>query len=312
MERYNFFDLKTDLADESDELLRINKNVPHGIKSYGRKENGIDIFTMEVKTPEGETASGKKIGKYVTVTTGSTGLYDTETFERICSVFSSVILEFISDIKENGGSFLLAGLGNPRITADSVGSETVSSFIVTRHIKESSPELFKKFNFSEASAIVPNVFGNTGVEAAEIIKGVVDDIQPSCVIAVDSLSSRRLSRLASTVQICDTGICPGSGVGNTRAEISKETVGVPVIAIGVPTVVNASTLISDILHDCGLSDSDIDDSAKARIFSQIGNDCYVSPKNCGADIKSISRLIGYSLNAAIHSGIAFSEMRDFL
>jgi spore protease len=312
MEKFDFFDLKTDLADENDEIIRISRTLPDGIESSKRRDNGIDIFTMIVKTPQGEQISGKKTGKYVTVNVGCTGLYDTSTFEKTCTVFSNIIREFTSEIQQSGGSFLLAGLGNPHITADSVGAETVSSFIVTRHIKESSPDLFKKFGFSESSAIIPNVFGNTGVEAAEIIKGVVDDIKPSCVIAVDSLSSRRLSRLATTVQICDTGICPGSGVGNTRAEISSETIGVPVIAIGVPTVVNASTLISDVLSECGVREKDLSDSARKNIHSQVGIDCYVSPKDCGADIKSIARLIGYSLNAAIHNGIAFSEMRDFL
>lgn len=312
MENNDFFDLKTDLADESDEILRIKKDYPQGIVTESRKDNGIDIFTMHVKNSIGEKQSGKKCGKYVTVNVGSTNFYDSLTFERACTVFSSVIKEFTEQTSSEGGSFLLAGLGNPAITADSVGAETVASFIVTRHIKSSSPALFEKFGFAEASAIIPDVFGNTGVEAAEIIKGVVDDIKPSCVIAVDALSSRRLSRLGTTVQICDTGICPGSGVGNSRREISEDTLGVPVIAIGVPTVVNASTLISDILNDCGVKEDDLDENAKRQLYLQVGKDCYVAPKDCASEIKSISRLIGYSLNAAIHKDIEFSEMRDFL
>ena len=309
MENFDFFSLKTDLADENDEIVRSQNRESSGIVTQSYTDNGVAIFSMDIKNSDGEKASGKKRGKYVTVNVGRTELYDTRTFELVCNVLSKVVRSFTDSMD---GSFLLAGLGNPQICADSVGTQTAASFIVTRHIKESSPALFDKFGFSEASAITPNVFGNTGIEAAEIIKGVVDDINPACVIAVDSLSSRRLSRLGTTVQICDTGICPGSGVGNLRTEISEQTVGVPVIAIGVPTVVNASTLISDILSELGIDGKTLDKKDQIRLSEQLGDDCYVSPKSCENEIKSISRLIGYSLNSAIHKDISFSEMRDFL
>ncbi len=309
MDNFDFFSLKTDLADENDEIIRSQNPTYSGIITRKYAEDGVDIFSTEIKNSDGEKASGKRRGKYVTVNVGRTELYDSHTFERVCKVFSNVVRCFTDPVR---GGFLLAGLGNPQICADSVGTQTAASFIVTRHIKESSPSLFERFGFSETSAITPNVFGNTGIEAAEIIKGVVDDIKPACVIAVDSLSSRRLSRLGTTVQICDTGICPGSGVGNLRTEISESTVGVPVIAIGVPTVVNASTLISDILSDCGIDGSKLDDKDRKNLSAQVDKDCYVSPKSCEKEIKSISRLIGYALNSAIHKGISFSEMRDFL
>ncbi len=309
MDNFEFFSLKTDLADEKDEIIRSRNPDCSGIISRKYTDSGVDIFSIEIKNSDGEKATGKKRGKYVTVNVGRTELYDTRTFERVCTVFSNVVRSFTGTVR---GGFLLAGLGNPQICADSVGTQTAASFIVTRHIKESSPSMFDRFGFSEASAITPNVFGNTGIEAAEIIKGVVDDIKPACVIAVDSLSSRRLSRLGTTVQICNTGICPGSGVGNLRAEISESTVGVPVIAIGVPTVVNASTLIGDILSECGIDAGKLDDAAREKLLEQVDKDCYVSPKSCEKEIKSISRLIGYALNAAIHKGISFSEMRDFL
>ena len=160
--------------------------------------------------------------------------------------------------------------------------------------------------------MIPNVFGNTGVEAAEIIKGVADDIKPSCIIAVDALSSRHLSRVATTIQICNTGICPGSGVGNTRKEISSDSMGVPVIAIGVPTVVNATTLLTDALSDCGVDPSLLSDEARNSLKTRVNTDCYICPKDCGQSIKSISKLIGYSLSFAIHKGISFSEIHDFL
>ena len=308
MKDFDFFDLKTDLADESDEILRTKTSDISGVESERKTVDGVNIFTMVVKKGEGERQTDKKAGRYVTLDVGSTEIYDTDTFERICSVFSSVISSFTDEFKNCSGGFLLAGLGNPDICADSVGKESVSSFIVTRHIKEASPDLFEKFGFAETAAITPDVFGKTGVEAAEIIKGVADDIKPSCVIAIDALSSRRLSKLATTVQICDTGISPGSGVGNMRKEISKDTVGVPVIAIGVPTVVNTATLIYDVLLETGC----LSENSKDTISQFTDPDCFVSKKECGAQMKSIGRFIGYSLNKAIHKDIEFSEMRDFL
>lgn len=311
MKNADFFGLYTDLADESEELLRGKTPSTDSIECEKSTSDGVNIFSMTVKNEKGERLIGKRRGRYFTVDVGNTAIYDTETFERICNVFSSVICKFTDGIREKGGSFLLAGLGNPDIACDAVGSETVSNFIVTRHIRKSTPELFEKFGFYETAAFVPDVYGNTGIEAAEALKGIADDIRPSCIIAVDALASRRLSKLASTVQICDTGICPGSGVGNARAEISQETMGVPVIAIGVPTVVSATTLVMDMLSEAQLFSHDTE-AIREKIGASISGDCFVSKKECAAQVKSISRLIGYSLNKAIHKNMEFSEMRDFL
>ena len=307
MENIDFFSLKTDLADENDEILRAKMQNIFGVETRKLVTDGVEIFEMKVKNEKGEEQTGKRKGKYVTVNVGQTELFDSKAFERVCKVLAKVISAF-SELRE--GPILLAGLGNPAICADSVGAHTVENFIVTRHIRQSSPKLFEKFSFCETCAILPNVFGNTGLEAAQMIKGIADDIRPSCIVAVDSLSSRRLARLCTTVQLCDTGICPGSGVGNARAEISQNTMGVPVIAIGVPTVVNACTLVSDLLSECGVENLSIEQ--QKMLSKQISGDCYVSPKNCEKEVKSISRLIGFSLNAAIHKEIDISQMRDFL
>ena len=148
MKEFDFFDLKTDLADESDEILRAKTPDMSGVQSEQKTIDGVNIFIMTVKDDKGEKQAGKKRGRYVTLDVGSTEIYDTETFERICSVFSSIISSFTDKFKSHSGGFLLAGLGNPDICADSVGKESVASFIVTRHIKEASPELFEKFGFS--------------------------------------------------------------------------------------------------------------------------------------------------------------------
>lgn len=308
MEKFDFFNLKTDLADENDEILRNKNQSVNGIVTQNSKRRGVDIFEMHITSPHGEKISGRKPGRYCTVTVGKTHFYDSGLFENVCLVLSEIFESFIK-ARDN---ILLAGLGNPAICADSVGTQTAQNFIVTRHIKEAEKEIFDKFFSSETSAITPNVLGNTGIEAAHIIKGIADDIKPSCIIAVDALASRRLSRLATTVQICDTGIFPGSGVGNVRAEISEETMGCPVIAVGVPTVVNASTLICDILSECGIGQKDIDDNTMKSLYDQVGQDCFVSPKSCETDIRSISKLIGYAINHALHKNIDLSSMHDFL
>ena len=308
MENFDFFSLKTDLADENDEILRTKNHPYHGIDTRKYEKNGVEIFEMRVENSRGEMISEQKIGRYCTLNVGKTDLYDSNTFERVCCALSEIFDSFI----KGRDNILLAGLGNPAICADSVGTQTAENFIVTRHIKKSDKQLFDKLFTSETSAITPNVYGNTGVEAAQIIKGIADDIKPSCVIAVDSLASRRLSRLGTTVQICDTGIHPGAGVGNVRAEISNETLSIPVIAVGVPTVVNASTLICDILGECGVGHENIDEKTAKSLYEQVGHDCFVSPKSCEKDIKSISRLIGFALNRSLHKNIDFSSMHDFL
>lgn len=314
MENRNLFDLKTDLADESDELSQISREEYPGLHRSVSRIEGTTVIRLQVTDEQGERLCGKKVGEYVTAEVGNTVLYDTGGFEKLCGVCAELISRFFDRLLPGQGekSFLLAGLGNPAILADAVGAETVRNFIVTRHIKTSAPGLFEKFGFRETAAVIPDVFGNTGIEAAEIIKGVVEDIHPDCVIAVDALSSRRLSRLAAAVQICDTGVCPGSGVGNARAEISRQTLGVPVIAIGVPTVVNVTTLLSDAFAACGMEPDRLSPEARRSLGEMIGEECYVAPKDCSSGIKSISRMVGYALNAAIHRNISYSEMRDFL
>lgn len=312
MDNLAFFNCKTDLADERDEHSAGALEEETGIKKEFLSIDGTPITRLFIESGNGERISGRKSGKYVTAEIGSTLFYDTATFEKKCDLCADLIGDFLERSTAMSGPVLLAGLGNPAILADAVGAETVRSFIVTRHIKQSAPQLFDKFSFRETAACIPDVFGNTGVEAAQIIKGIADDIHPSCVIAVDALSSRKLSRLAAAIQLCDSGVCPGSGVGNRRAEISCETLGVPVLAIGIPTVVNASSLLSDAFRIGGVKLDTFDREQKALLRELVGEDYYVAPKNCEAAIKSISRMVGYALNKALHGDITYAEMRDFL
>lgn len=307
------YSFRTDLANETREIIQKNEGRdPDGIRCSSSKENGIETEYMEIINESGAKKTGKKIGKYATVNVGKVWLTDIESFNTTCDAVANVIKGFIPE----SGSILLAGLGNRRIIADAIGPQTSANFIVTRHIKEKSPAMFSSFGFRETSAITPGVLGNTGIEAAEIIKGAVSEISPSCLIVIDSLASRRLSRLATTVQICDTGISPGSGVENSRLEISSETMGIPVIAIGVPTVVDVITLSLDILEEA-LSKIDAEnDFCACDILKQIiapeESSYFVTPKETDVIIKDTARLLGYALNMAIHKNIAYEDMADFL
>jgi len=305
------YSFRTDLANETHELL--TKEIGHepdGMLFESFEKNGVGIDTLTILNEEGEKRSGKPCGKYVTVNIGKIWLSDGETFQKVCAVVADEIRPFIP--KE--GSCLYAGLGNRGIIADAMGPETASNFIVTRHIKENKPELFNAFQLRETSCIIPGVLGNTGVEAAEIIQGVVENTKPSFIVVIDSLSSRRLSRLATTIQICDTGISPGSGIENSRRAINKETMGIPVIAIGVPTVVDAVTLALDLLEEAAkdnpntLPTTDI----LSTILHPQNASYFVAPKETDHIIKDTAKLLGYAINAALHENLGYDEMDDFL
>ncbi len=309
------FTQRTDLADETEEYLRekCRGELP-GIYVKKEKIKGFDVHRMSVLNSEGEKASGKPIGDYVTVNTGKIWLSDKQRFADACSVIADAIREFIPD---SSSSCMLAALGNKNIIADATGPLTAENFIVTRHIKESNPEMFKELSMRETLCICPGVLGNTGIEAAQIIKGASESAGAGFIIAVDSLASRRLSRLATTVQICNTGISPGSGINNARKEISSKTFGIPVIAIGVPTVVEVTTLASDIVRSAAEnSNSKIIKTSIYEIIEEIsaneGEGFFVTPKETDHIIKDTSKLIGYAINLALHDSITLQEIDEFL
>lgn len=315
MKLHEDFTVRTDLADEKEEFLkeRDGKKLA-GIAVNRKKSDGFDISIMQILNEEGEKISGKPIGRYVTVDVGKIWMSDKKRFSDACKIISSFIKEFIPDKK---GSCMLAALGNKNIIADAIGPLTAESFIVTKHIKDSEKDIFDALNLRETLCISPGVLGNTGIEAAQIIKGAVMQSNPSFIIAVDSLASRHLSRLATTVQICDTGITPGSGINNARKEISKNTLGIPVIAIGVPTVVDVTTLASDIVKS--VADKSTDGKIKnsvGKIINEISSheaeNFFVTPKETDHIIKDTSKLIAYSINMALHDGITEGEIDELI
>ncbi|MCI5735397.1 MAG: GPR endopeptidase [Eubacterium sp.] len=224
---------RTDLAVESYE--NGGKTVLDGVKV----EENDNVTTVTVFNENGAAALGKGIGKYITYCT-DTALDDSQIFDGRLDELSKILSSLLP---KNIKSVLVAGLGNTDITADALGPKTVNYVLATRHIINDYNNDNSYFSdFFNVSSISTGVLGDTGIESAEIIKGVVNQIKPDCVIAVDALAASSSSRLGNTVQLSDVGISPGSGVGNHRYEISESTLGVPVVSIGIPTVVSTSVI----------------------------------------------------------------------
>ncbi|WP_042345789.1 GPR endopeptidase [Bacillus massiliigorillae] len=249
---YSKYAIRTDLALEANEMLIEERTVAGekdisqiaGVIIKEKTENDITVSLIEV-TAEGAKQIGKKEGNYITIEVQGIRSGDSDTQQRVEEVFAKEFSYFLKklQIKEDA-SALIVGLGNWNVTPDALGPSVVENLIITRHLFKLEPETVKE-GYRPVSAIAPGVMGITGVETSDIISGVIEKTKPDFVIAVDALAARSLERVNATIQISDAGIHPGSGVGNKRKELSKETLGIPVIAIGIPTVVDAVTITSD-------------------------------------------------------------------
>lgn len=231
--------IRTDLAIECREMFAEEIS---GVESSYQDSDGITVTHVKITTEEGAQKIGKPIGNYVTIEIKNLNCDDDEIYERGANAVCEELKKIINIEKK--APVLVAGLGNRYITPDSIGPKTVGKVLVTRHITGEIPNEYS-FSIRPVSAVSPGVLALTGIETSEAIFAISEKIKPSLIIAVDALASRNLSRLGTTVQISDTGICPGSGVGNNRKALTKETMGIPVIAIGVPMVVDALTVALD-------------------------------------------------------------------
>lgn len=230
---------RTDLALEVRENLEGGKI--DGVECTEFKSAGAEITRLKITDSRGEAALGKPCGEYITVQSQSFA-----RSSRISDELTDAVARELSRLLPKDGTVLAAGLGNTNITPDALGPKFIRGVFVTRHLKRELCEQLGLGSLRPVAAIAPGVLGQTGVETGELLLGAVNVIKPCAVIVVDALAARKLGRLGSTVQISDSGIIPGSGVGNSRAEISRRTLGVPVISVGVPTVVDAQTLARDV------------------------------------------------------------------
>ncbi len=302
------FTVRTDLADEEVAVLKKKEGkIGDGIVFEKRHFGKITFDAVCVENEKGERLCGKPVGTYMTLNTGEVWNMDKRNFEQM----AKAIGKCINDIFPKRGLCLVVCLGNEKIVADAVGPMTAKSIVVTRHIKKKDKELFDSLGLGEVACVVTGVMGNTGAETLELVRGCVGELCPSGVIVVDALASSDLSRLAKTVQITDTGICPGSGVGNNRQEISKRTLGVPVIAVGVPTVVETSALCLDLLLDVLGDENETYSRIESRLKGGVQNS-FVCPKETDKIVNTIAKLIGYGINFAMHEEMTMDEMDEFL
>lgn len=245
------YTIRTDLAIESHDLARqqqgTDSSIP-GVRIDETEADGIRTSWIWVDDKQGAERIGKGIGTYLTIEVPSLRSKDSMLQERVAAHFSEQFAKFLTDVGvDPDDKILLVGLGNWNVTPDALGTLVIKQSMVTRHLFTLAPEQVAD-GYRPVSAISPGVLGITGIETTEIIYGVVQETQPDVVIAFDSLASRALSRVNTTIQITDTGISPGAGVGNKRKQLNQETLGVPVIAVGVPTVVDSVTIAYDTIN----------------------------------------------------------------
>lgn len=244
---YNF---RTDLADERTDIFKKNNNITKdidGIETTVREEENIKITEVKVTNENGEKSIGKPIGSYITIDIKKLKLATDEDIEKYGNILSKELKKLINMHSATQDEILVVGLGNIYVTPDSLGPKVINEIDVTRHILKYMPQVLEKGTRS-VSAISPGVLGTTGMETLEIVEGIVNNIKPKLVIVIDALASRSMDRISSSIQLSDTGIVPGAGVGNTREELSQKTLNIPVIALGIPTVVESAVLVNDCLN----------------------------------------------------------------
>ncbi|RPF43158.1 spore protease [Hydrogenoanaerobacterium saccharovorans] len=289
---------RTDLAMELEEQHR-SEQIP-GIVSQDETVGNLTINKIQITSEEAAQKIGKPIGEYVTVTVPPFSDDVTSANEEI-EAMAQQIQRLINDDK---GLVLVAGLGNHQITPDALGPKVIEGIIATRHIKGEVAEAAGLSHLRPVAAIAPGVLGQTGIETGEVVSSIVKDIQPSCVVAVDALASRSLDRLGCTVQISNTGISPGSGVANTRKELSKNSLGVPVVSIGVPTVVDGTTLAGDLLQAKEMMS---DEQIRER-FEPRGAMMMVTPREIDLVIQRAAKAISLAINRALQPKMSLDDI----
>ncbi len=291
---------RTDLALEARELWQEQAGqltaLP-GVEARDSLREGIPVSTVRVLDGRGEEALGKPRGTYITLTLEGLANRAEDIFRRCVQAVAEELSGLLRDVPGDG-LVLVAGLGNRAITPDAVGPKVHQNTLVTRHLVRQMPEHFG--DLRPVASLAAEVMGSTGVESGELVRAVCDKLRPACVVAVDALASRSLKRLCRTVQIADTGITPGSGVGNHRLGLTRDTLGGPVIAVGVPTVVDAATLAADLM---GLEEPpDLD----------AGRDLLVTPKDIDSQVNDLAKVIGYGLSMALQPGQGLEELELLL
>ena len=303
-------EIRTDLAIEAHEMCskeKAEKNHLDGIDVEEYQKGDVFVTKITVKNEKGSSILGKPRGTYITLEIPQLK-YSEEAYESACSQIAEELLRLTKIRSET--KTLVVGLGNKSITPDALGPITVSNLVVTNHIKQTND--FLGDEFSKVCAVVPGVLGTTGIETIDIIKGVTEKVKPDLVIAVDALASRSMDRISNTVQISDTGINPGSGVENKRDAVDEATLGVKVIAIGVPTVVDAATVASDSIDAALKGKTDIDRKRIYDALSKSVGNMMVTPKDIDSVIEKAAKTIANGINLALHKNLSLKEIESYI
>ena len=296
---------RTDLALEAREIWQESAREEAKIEGVEAREStreGYPVTTVRITNEQGAEALGKPVGNYVTLELAGLKRREEDAFPRAANALAAELRELLH--LKAGESALVVGLGNRAITPDNIGPGAVDHTLVTRHLVEQVPEHFG--HFRPVAALAAGVLAATGVESGELVRSVVDKIKPACVIAIDALASRSLKRVCSTIQLADTGITPGSGVGNHRSALNRETLGVPVIALGVPTVVDVATLCADVLEEAGKGD------LEPEALRGAGAGLMVTPRDIDQSAADLAKVIGYGVNLALQPDLTIEDIEMFL
>ena len=314
---YNF---RTDLALERRDLYRKAHNMEEidGIETeeesiVDNKDKQINISRVKVTNENGEKAINKPIGNYITIDIKNFKSITQEEIQKTSEIVTNELKKLIQNQINDLDSILVVGLGNIYVTPDALGPKVINEIDITRHLLHYMPEVLED-GTREISAISPGVLGTTGIETLEILKGIVENIKPKLLIVIDALASRSIERISSSIQLADTGIVPGAGVDNTRKEISKSTLGIPVIAIGIPTVVDAATIAADSLtllikqvQDNGESNeflNKLQEEDKYNLIKEVLSpeeyNFIVTPKEIDGLIEKMKDVIARGINYAVN------------
>jgi len=317
---FKTFSINLDLAVEAREVVRgkTGQEIP-GAQVSTEKYDQAEVTIVQIMDENAATIMGKPIGKYITIEAPAIRENNGRAHKDITEVLSQQLTKLFKISMES--NVLVVGLGNWNATPDALGPKVVEQTLVTRHLFNYAPQELQG-GMRPVSALAPGVLGTTGIETAEIIKGAVDRVQPDLVIAIDSLAARNVTRIATTIQMADTGVNPGSGIGNQRMGINQETLGCPVIAIGVPTVVNAAFICKDALDSYlkqtgnyipqqGQMDPTVKDAIET-VLNPFGGDLTVTPKEVDILIDTTAKIVSGGISMSLHPGISSEDYAFYL
>lgn len=320
--------IRTDLAIEAKEIYQkeSNGNIA-GVEVEEYSEEDIKVTNVKIVNEIGERAMGKPIGSYITIEIPEFAHYDAEAMDDVSEVMAKA-LEPLVKLRDDMTA-LVVGLGNSSVTPDALGPKVISRLMITRHLKQLVPDSIDE-GIRPVCALSPGVLGTTGIETGEIVRAVIEKIKPDIVVCIDALASRKMERVNRTIQIGDTGISPGSGVGNKRMELSKRTLGIPVIAIGVPTVVDAATMANDTI-DLAIDEmikqsksgtefynmlKNINKNEKQKMIEEILHpyigDLMVTPKEVDMVIDALSKIIANGINIALQPALEIEDINRYI